>query len=149
MCDSGWSDCDGLAADGCEANLQNDPNNCGSCGETCTPDNMCQGGICGCECPKGTAFCPGDTACCETMLGTNENCNFCGDTCDLANAESQCMPAAPLYMCTLVTCNPGYANCDMMATNGCEVDTQTDPANCGACGNACAPNDTCAGGMCQ
>jgi hypothetical protein len=82
------------------------------------------------------------------MLGTNANCNFCGDTCALANAASQCGSMGNGFVCNLVQCNSGYANCDMIASNGCEVDTMTDANNCGMCTNACAPGQACAGGVC-
>ncbi|MDI1483908.1 hypothetical protein [Polyangium sp. y55x31] len=48
-------------------------------------------------------------------------------------------------------CEPGHADCDGNAANGCEVDTQVDPAHCGACGAACtATNGTpgCSAGSC-
>ena len=42
-------------------------------------------GKCGLYCPKGKADCNNDARRdgCETPLGTNTDCNFCGDTCDL------------------------------------------------------------------
>lgn len=35
-CKVDWGDCDGLAGNGCEANLRSDPQNCGGCGIRCT-----------------------------------------------------------------------------------------------------------------
>ena len=35
------------------------------------------------------------------------------------------------------------------ATDGCEVDTQTDAKNCGACGHACATGESCVNSACQ
>ena len=98
----------------------------------CHGQQECQQGVCGLICAKGTANCPGDPPnVCATMLGTNKNCNFCGDSCTLANSTSQCgpdsmPPPAPDFVCTLQMCNAGFANCDMVATNGCETNTQTD-----------------------
>jgi hypothetical protein len=51
----------------------------------------------------------------------------------------------------VATCNAGYGNCDGIAANGCETNTQTSPQNCGVCGNICSvANGTagCAGGAC-
>lgn len=49
-------------------------------------------------------------------------------------------------------CTVGRADCDGKTSNGCEVDTLTDPTSCGACGQNCAsaPNaePSCAGGQC-
>ena len=45
--------------------------------------------------------------------------------------------------CTLVACNAGCADCDGNAANGCEVDTQDDPANCGGCGVQCSGGAAC------
>jgi hypothetical protein len=47
-CSSGFADCNGNGADGCEVDLARDPNNCGSCGskpaETCNlRDDNCNG----------------------------------------------------------------------------------------------------------
>jgi hypothetical protein len=150
MCDvGGWVDCDGNPANGCEVNLQDDPENCGQCGVACPIAEPCTAGACF-ECAPGTATCPGDPPdSCLTMLGTDKNCHFCGDTCALANAEAGCMPMGYGFACSVVLCNLGFADCDMMSPNGCEVDTMTDPNNCGACGSACAAGHTCAGGICQ
>ena len=35
QCVYGYTDCNGDAADGCEAALKSDPNNCGTCGDAC------------------------------------------------------------------------------------------------------------------
>ncbi len=155
VCDSGWVDCNNDPTDGCEVDLMNDPTNCGGCGTQCgCPGDSCQLGVCGCTCAKGTAQCPGDPSdVCATMLGTNEDCNFCGDTCDLANAVSQCEtntapPPAPEFACTLQSCFAGFADCDGTVANGCEVDTQTDPNNCGGCGVQCSGGGLCVMGVC-
>jgi hypothetical protein len=36
-----------------------------------------------------------------------------------------------------MVCSPGFANCDGEASDGCEVDLESDPTNCGACGVSC------------
>ena len=38
----------------------------------------------------------------------------------------------------LVACESGFADCDGVEENGCEVDASTDASNCGTCGTACA-----------
>ena len=36
------------------------------------------------------------------------------------------------------TCQPGFADCDGNAANGCENNLNTTPSNCGSCGHACS-----------
>jgi hypothetical protein len=49
-------------------------------------------------------------------------------------------------------CDPGWGDCDQSAANGCETPVDTDTANCGACGNACAApphaSAACTAGKC-
>lgn len=44
-CEAGFADCNGDAADGCEANIANDGANCGACGQSCRGAS-CSAGLC-------------------------------------------------------------------------------------------------------
>ena len=47
-----------------------------------------------------------------------------------------------------ISCNGSYRDCDGDPLNGCEVDTDTDPNNCGSCGNVCS-GGVCSNGSCM
>jgi len=47
VCPPNMANCDGIAADGCNVNLMNDPDNCGSCNDVCMGIlPHCVGGSC-------------------------------------------------------------------------------------------------------
>ena len=51
-----------------------------------------------------------------------------------------------------LTCEPGTADCDRDAANGCEVTLADDPTNCGVCGVQCdrpQAETGCIGGTCR
>ena len=52
----------------------------------------------------------------------------------------------------MVACNPGFANCNGDAADGCEVNLLLDTAHCGGCNTACPPaanaTTTCGAGGC-
>jgi hypothetical protein len=86
-CNAGFDDCNAIAADGCEVDVQNDPENCGVCNNVCPPiphgAAICANGACGIgACDAGWDHCDMEGPVgCETPLGTNENCSSCGDVC--------------------------------------------------------------------
>jgi hypothetical protein len=49
--------------------------------------------------------------------------------------------------CTINTCMAGFANCNNVFNDGCEVNLQTDINNCGSCGHHCVM--ACVMGMCS
>jgi hypothetical protein len=137
-CASGYADCDGNAANGCEVNLLADAKNCGTCGTACTSGMVCSAGVCASSCGSGLTNC---TGACVNLQTDAANCGSCGFTCSLPNAVASCTAG----LCTTASCNSGYANCDGLAANGCEVNLTNDVKNCGACAMACAlPNATAA-----
>ncbi len=62
-------------------------------------------------------------------------------------------PACVQGVCTAESCNDGFGDCNNDPSDGCETNTQSDAANCGACNNDCSQqgNSTgfeCAQGAC-
>ncbi len=156
-CTGGQGDCDGLVDTGCETDFQADPANCGGCGVTCEPGQICYRGACGC--PPGFSQCEND---CVDVQRDDSNCGACGKVCgppdaDAGAGEWPCgvdtFPTSTGFRCVnadcRLTCSPGSADCDgNTCDTGCETDIAGDPANCGACGHACAAGQVCQNGKC-
>jgi hypothetical protein len=152
-CNAGFKDCNTMVADGCEINITSNVNNCGACGNVCTVANGtpgCTGSACTVAgCNTGFANCNNQYSDgCEVNTTNNvNNCGICGKICAVANGTPNCVASA----CGVAGCNVGFKNCNNNPTDGCEVNTQTDPNNCGACGTVCSvANGTagCSNGMC-
>ncbi len=148
-CPADRRNCDGNDTNGCETFQLTDPLNCGACGTVCSQTGgtrSCVGGTCRIACNAGLGDCDGSvTNGCETNLNTSAtNCGLCGRACSLANATAGCAAGA----CTVASCNSGFANCNGTAGDGCEVNTQSDSNNCGACGNVCPGGQRCSAGTC-
>ncbi len=86
-CQDGFEDCNSDPTDGCEVNLESDPENCGGCGNLCSARNaasvMCAARTCQldtCEPLFGDCDMDGTNGC-ETELTENGNCGQCGRTC--------------------------------------------------------------------
>jgi hypothetical protein len=148
-CSSGWGNCDGNILNGCEKDVTNDVNNCGGCNNVCpvrpNARPTCAGGACGSECLLGYANCNGNAVDgCEVDTDNDaNNCGSCATVCRLPRATAACSGGA----CVVSACAAGYGDCDGSAATGCETNTQSDPANCGRCGNVC-PGNLCVAGAC-
>ena len=144
-CAPGTTSCSGTCT-----NLQTDVNNCGTCGTVCSFANAsaaCVGGVCTiAACNSGFGNCDGNSANgCETSTSTNvSNCGACGQVCSVVNGTAACIGS----QCAIASCNPGFANCDGIFANGCETNTTSNAANCGACGNDCGAY-SCANSACR
>ena len=91
-----------------------------------------------------------------------ERCDGVDNDCDPSTADDadEPCPGAPRASgvcegaagCTL-SCLMGYADCNADlssgSSDGCEVDTVTDPAHCGACGRVCRDGESCVAGSCE
>ncbi len=143
-CATGWGDCDHVAANGCEVDLQTATGDCGACGRPCGAGQVCSGGVCASVCASPTTFCAGR---CVNLQTDTANCGACANACPArANAAATCARGA----CG-IACNAGFADCDGVAANGCEVNLLTATSNCGACMSACDATNgvaSCAGGRC-
>ncbi len=161
-CNTGWADCNTDASDGCETNQDKDPSHCGSCSTDCLTslgaNYLCAAGQCvvnTCN-PPTTADCDGNPSNgCEIDLTQDPaNCSYCTNVCNLPHATAGCAPTgqtSPIARCVVVSCDPGWANCDGNDANGCESSASTDPSSCGGCGKVCNGTNGvpgCSNGVC-
>ena len=156
QCATGYADCNMNLADGCEVDISTDPANCGACAMACGAlahaTTGCSNGACSiASCDTGYADCDKSVYDgCEANLATDtNNCSACGMACV---AVSEGFPACTAGACGVGVCDAGYADCDLNAANGCEVNLSNDVNNCGACAVACpaVSNGTpvCSGFVC-
>ena len=158
QCNLGFADCNAMAADGCEADLQQSNAHCGGCGQPCGVVNhqtsICKMGACFPDsCEPGWNNCTGDMKNpCNTFMGDPNHCGGCNVVCQpVMNAMPGCMLAGNLYKCGPGACQPGWGDCDQNAANGCEKSVLVDVNNCGACRNVCKQNGdipACTNGKC-
>ena len=134
--------------------------NCGGCGEECCPDsrcppgrnrtNACVGGTCGRACLPGFGDCDSnpDNGC-EAGLTGDTTCGSCTTVCTgrAHTTRGTCSTATGEPRCSII-CAAGFVDCDRDYTNGCEVQTSIDPANCGVCGRICMMGYFCRDGVC-
>jgi hypothetical protein len=142
------ANCNGLLSDGCETTLHT-TENCNTCGDACPPGKQClpENGypnIYRCLCEDDA-----ETLCgreCKRLDDDPTNCGGCNRVCPGMGRPHFSV------ICTHGVCGgqcgDGYADCDKLANNGCEVDTRVDNRNCGACGHACLPDQVCSAGKC-
>ncbi len=147
-----WADCNhDTALDGCEVNLRSDVKNCGACGNACEPGQRCidDGAVVQCQCQQGRSYCParaGGLEGCFDLENDPRNCGACGYVCPyVANAAPVCDRGRCKHECL-----PGTADCNGREDDGCEVELNKDPRNCGGCGTTCdvARGQPCVGGHC-
>ena len=164
LCNGIDDDCDGVIDNGFD--LLTDSRNCGACGIVCsapTATAECRGGSCvvasctpgyfdadgnpanGCECMLtngGVEICDGADNDCDGLVDDGfdlqndaANCGACGVVCSAANAVPFCAAGTCSF-----TCNKGYYDVDLKASDGCEYQcNQTaDPAEiCDGIDNDC------------
>jgi hypothetical protein len=82
-------------------------------------------------------------ACADRTCGPDGCGGACGSCPARANSRAECAGAG---RCVL-TCEPGFADCNGLDTDGCEVALGGD-AHCARCGDACVGGAVCRGGRC-
>ena len=141
--------CNNDLSDGCEANVLT-TERCGSCDSGCGAGKLCasMNNTYYCLCADGYELCtsPNLGRTCERLTDDPENCGGCGHVCP-GKKWPHFVPTCNFGVCG-GTCQAGYADCDQLSDNGCEVNTRVDNRNCGACGNACSPGQVCSEGQC-
>jgi hypothetical protein len=166
-CNSGYADCNGTWADGCEANLNTNDTHCGGCttGPTTTWDGgancdatfanasgICSAGVCEFSaCSGNYEDCNSNVSSdgCETLAqGDPDNCGGCGNLSSQYECATNGNTTSNTCTGSATTCTPtcfnnsgttgaDYGNCDSEPWDGCETALQTSTSNCGACGNNC------------
>jgi hypothetical protein len=102
-------------------------------------------------CDEGLADCDLDGSnWCETNIAADvTNCGSCGVSCSTNHMATRTCTAE---RCS-GTCATGWGDCNSdKQSDGCETNTTSNAAHCGACGNVCAAanaGSTCASGQCQ
>lgn len=151
-CEAPYEDCDLDPTNGCEVNLEEDADHCGSCFKPCLELNgraTCSKAKCGIDCDPGYDDCDGlpQNGCEKDLTRDVANCGACGEVCEAESEEETVYCDAK--GCGATICEAGLGDCD--GDGECETDLSNSETDCGACGNLCvAANGTasCEAGEC-
>lgn len=144
--DKNFANCNGDKSDGCETQVHT-TENCGGCGDKCAPGKECLVGndnLYHCTCEDDSETLCGSR--CQSLTQDPYNCGACNNLCPGAYA-SHFVATCSNGVCG-GECEAGYADCNGLPDDGCEVDVRIDSRHCGACGNTCSPGQVCADGKC-
>ncbi|MDX9723201.1 MAG: hypothetical protein RBU37_20790 [Myxococcota bacterium] len=150
QCTAGFADCNKLAEDGCEADLSS-RQSCGSCAQSCGPDEGCVDGSCVCQ--SGQCLCsPGTSYCSGTCVNTQNHLSHCGGCEQVCGDRAHANPACTNGQCQY-GCHSDWGNCNNDWSDGCEQYLPNSVNHCGSCGNACPArahaSRSCANGQCS
>lgn len=115
-CSSGWADCDGDGANGCEQSL-NANDNCGACGTTCLAGKECAGAQCVDCVTNGKLNCAG-----QCVPSDAKNCGACGveckgGTCANGHCTSCTVSVGDLYGAQGMTLGAGSTGFEVTCPN--------------------------------
>jgi hypothetical protein len=103
---------------------------------------------------SGSAYGTCNVSSCDAEFSMMDNsCVPTVVACPLPNAiATRTFAGAGYGPCVLSRCVPGYADCDGVSADGCEVAIQSDANHCGSCGHVCQAGAigvaACAAGVC-
>lgn len=156
-CASGFANCDGTFENGCETSLYTD-DACGACGNKCAAGQTCavdERGVPSCVCGPGLTFCrTGEMfglpqGYCADLRSSEDDCGACGVSCEVGDPRMRQVAVCDFGKC-VPGCVAGRADCNGAESDGCEIDTNSDPRNCGGCGITCelTMGQACVAGKC-
>lgn len=149
-CSANFANCRGGP---CDTDTQTDIEFCGDCSTNCNTlvtqgGAACNNGQCEAVCDSfNNGDCDANPLDCETDFTQVTDCGSCGNTCTATNGIPNCFNNGTTMECQ-TNCNQGFQSCDTDPET-CETETDSDPANCGFCGNDCGAGATCNMGSCQ
>ncbi len=133
-CNNGKQNC---ASDGCNIDIQSNPEHCGKCFNPCKTNEICHKGKCVCPSIGNDVAMTPKTR--EVLYNSDsKNCGQCNNICPADNS----------------TCNNGICQCSNNLSNcsttsiDCSTDLLSDNQHCGKCNHQCKPNEACISGIC-
>ena len=151
VCDTDFADRNGDPVDGCEVDLQNDPDDCGLAGIDCPTlagsVATCTLGVCGFRCMPGFASCDLNVFNgCE--IDTSTDPSHCGDCLMSCSQSGGVTSVCQVGACVVTQCPATHADCSEDYADRCEVNLTDDEQNCGTCGKVCDPAQQCVNRAC-
>lgn len=138
-CGVGTGACDADPNNGCETNTDTSTDHCGQCNVMCDPTGgtgACVGGVCelaGCDPFMENCDFMDDNGCEVNILNDSLHCGSCDNSCFKDNTDAFCNGGN----CNIVGCTNNYGDCNLLASDGCEINLANTMAHCGGCNLNC------------